>query len=46
MGRVPLMAAITDAVRIVSCMGSIQMQPILLETSTGSVNGPDLAFKE
>ena len=38
--------AITDAVVELSpAWNQIQMQPILLETSTGSVNGPDLAFQ-
>ena len=38
--------AITDAVVELSpAWDQIQMQPIMLETSTGSVNGPDLAFQ-
>ena len=38
--------AITDAVVELSpAWDQIQMQPIFLETSTGSVNGPDLAFQ-
>ncbi len=38
--------AITDAVVELSpTWDQIEMQPIMLETSTGSVNGPDLAFQ-
>ena len=38
--------AITDAVVELSpAWDQIEMQPIMLETSTGSVNGPDLAFQ-
>jgi len=38
--------AITDAVVELSpAWDQIQMEPIMLETSTGSVNGPDLAFQ-
>ena len=38
--------AITDAVvELTPVWDEIQMQPIMLETSTGSVNGPDLSFQ-